>query len=93
MQCVNEARDRARQVEERLAREERALEEREEAYGKVLIQLGQDTAISQEHSRLVARQRERVADLRKVQYFHLHSCATSVHLLIYVNVDVNFKRV
>ena len=66
MRCVEVARERRREVEERLAREERVLEEREEAYRKLLVQLGQDTAISEEHSRLVARQRQRVADLRKV---------------------------
>ena len=69
------ARDKARQVEEKLAREERVLGEREEAYGKLLVQLGQDTAISQEHNRLVARQRQRVVDLRKV-YVQVHVKAT-----------------
>ena len=66
MECVEKARERAGVVEERLVREERVLEERDEAYRKVLVQLGQDTAISEEQSRLVARQRHRVSDLRKV---------------------------
>lgn len=67
MECVEGARVRGQEMEERLGREERVLEEREEAYRKVLVQLGQDTAISEEQSRLVARQRHRVTDLRKVQ--------------------------
>lgn len=66
MQCVSNAREKTHQVNERLSREERVLEEKEEAYSKVLIQLGQDTAISQEHSRLVARQKQRVTELKKV---------------------------
>lgn len=67
------AEDRVRQVEERLVREERVLDEREEAYGKLLVQLGQDTAISQEHSRLVARQRQRVRHLKEVRECARHS--------------------
>ena len=63
---MERARERGQEVEDRLAREERVLDEREVAYGKLLTQLGQDTAISEEHSRLVARQRQRVTDLRKV---------------------------
>ena len=66
IQCVNRAQDKARQMEEKLGREERVLEEREEAYSKMLIQLGQDTAIAQEHSRLVTRQKQRVNELRNV---------------------------
>lgn len=74
MECVNGARNRAQQMEEKLVREERVLEEREEAYEKLLVQLGQDTAISQEHSRLVARQRERVRHLKEVG-----ACVTCIH--------------
>ena len=67
MECVNGAKERACLIEERLGREERVLEEKEEAYSKLLVQLGQDMAISQEHGRLVARQRERIGHLRKVR--------------------------
>ena len=70
MRCVSGARDRVQQIEERLGRERRVLEEREEAYTKLLVQLGQDTAISQEHSRLMARQEQRVRHLRKVCGMH-----------------------
>ena len=66
MECVEKAREKGGEVEEKLVREERVLEERDEAYRKVLVQLGQDTAISEEQRRLVARQRHRVSDLRKV---------------------------
>ena len=66
MQCVSGARDRVQQIEERLGRERRVLEEREEAYAKLLVQLGQDTAISQEHSRLVTKQEQRVRHLKEV---------------------------
>lgn len=82
---MNGARNRARQMEEKLVREERVLEEREEAYEKLLVQLGQDTAISQEHSRLVARQRERVRHLKEVGtcicYMYIHFL-TSLKLLL-----------
>ena len=60
------ARDRVQQIEERLGRERRVLEERVEAYTKLLVQLGQDTAISQEHSRLLTRQEQRVRRLKEV---------------------------
>ena len=75
MECVSGAKERAGQVEERLVREERVLEEREEAYGKLLVQLGQDTAISQEHGRLVARQRERVSHLKEVGTYCTYKCS------------------
>ena len=66
MACVQRARDRVRQLEDRLVREGRALEERREAYSKLLVQLGQDTAISQEHDRLITKQNRRITHLHKV---------------------------
>lgn len=68
MKCVERARERSRELEEKQAREERVLEEREDAYKKVLVQLGQDTAISEEQSRLVTRQTQRVSELQKVHF-------------------------
>ena len=43
------------------------LREKGEACTKLLVQIGQDTAISCQHSKLVAKQKERIAHLKKVQ--------------------------
>lgn len=53
-------------LEERIRRETIVLGEKSEACIKLLVQIGQDTAISSQHSKLVAKQKERIAHLKKV---------------------------
>ena len=65
--------------------EERVLEEREEAYSKLLVQLGQDMAISQEHGKLLARQRDTIQHLREVYiYMYTSYCPTYNVYAMYV---------
>ena len=66
VECVRTAQTRARGLEERVGKEEIILTEKSEACAKLLVQIGQDTAIMKQHSRLLGRQKERIAHLKKV---------------------------
>ena len=63
---MRQARERAEALERKVGRERVVLGEKSEACEQLLVQVGQDTAISQEHSKLAAKQRSRIAHLRKV---------------------------
>ena len=67
LQCVCEAGDRVRGLRERVEREGVVLGERSEACDKLRTQIGQDTAILKEHNKLLAKQRQRIAHLKKVR--------------------------
>ena len=66
LKCVRQARERAEALERKVGRERVVLGEKSEACEQLLVQVGQDTAISQEHSKLAAKQRSKIAHLRKV---------------------------
>ena len=66
LKCVRQARERAEALERKVGRERVVLEEKCEVCEQLLVQVGQDTAISQEHSKLASKQRSRIAHLRKV---------------------------
>lgn len=67
LNCLEQAMRKADSLRERIQREEVVLGEKGEACIKLLVQIGQDTAISCQHSKLVAKQKERIAHLKKVQ--------------------------
>ena len=54
-------------LQERIKREEVVLTEKSEACLKLLVQIGQDTAILKQHSQLLAKQKDRIAHLKKVK--------------------------
>ncbi len=66
MVTVRQARSQAASLEERIVKEEVILTEKREACLKLLTQVGQDTAILEQHTRLLTKQRERIAHLKKV---------------------------
>ena len=66
LSCHTHAVEKASCLEERIHRETVVLGEKSEACIKLLVQIGQDTAISSQHSKLVAKQKERIAHLMKV---------------------------
>ena len=69
--------EKASSLQERISRETVVLGEKSEACIKLLVQIGQDTAISSQHSKLVAKQKERIAHLKKVGNSNpriLHHC-------------------
>lgn len=70
LDCLYFAMDRANSLRERIQHEEVVLGEKREACVKLLTQIGQDTAISRQHSRLVVKQREKILHLEKVRYPH-----------------------
>ena len=65
--CVSTASARAKTLQERIKREEVVLTEKSEACLKLLVQIGQDTAILKQHSQLLAKQKDRIAHLKKVK--------------------------
>lgn len=66
LNCLEHAMKKASCLQEKIKREEVVLGEKGEACIKLLVQIGQDTAISCQHSKLVAKQKERIAHLKKV---------------------------
>lgn len=66
LRCFSHAMEQVSSLQERTRRETVVLGEKSEACNKLLIQIGQDTAISCQHSKLVAKQKERIAHLKKV---------------------------
>ena len=65
---VRQAREKGEALERKVGKERVVLGEKSEACEQLLVQVGQDTAISQEHSKLAAKQRSRIAHLRRVSY-------------------------
>ena len=65
---VRQAREKGEALECKVGKERVVLGEKSEACEQLLVQVGQDTAISQEHSKLAAKQRSRIAHLRRVSY-------------------------
>lgn len=66
LRCLDRATERVCVLGDRIRREEVVLREKGEACDKLLVQIGQDTTISLQHRKLVAKQRERIAHLKKV---------------------------
>ncbi len=64
--CLHRATERVASLREKIKREEVVLTEKKEACIKLLTQIGQDTAISRQHSKLVTKERERIVHLKKV---------------------------
>ena len=77
LSCIERATSRINVLQERIKRESIVLEEKSEACVKLLVQIGQDTAISHEHNKLVKKQRERITHLKKVvpDFEHAYSMA------------------
>ncbi len=63
---VSTAQAQAVALEERIGKEEVILSEKKGASLKLLVLIGQDTAILKQHSRLLSKQRERISHLKKV---------------------------
>lgn len=84
MVTVSRARTQAATLEERIIKEEVVLTEKKEACLKLLTQVGQDTAILEQHSRLLTKQRERISHLRKVR-----SIRNRIVRLQLENVDID----
>ena len=57
LRCFSHATEQVSSLQERIRRETVVLGEKSEACNKLLIQIGQDTAISCQHSKLVAKQK------------------------------------
>ncbi len=66
LSCLEQAMERVSSLEEKMRRETTVLGEKGEACMKLLVQIGQDTAISGQHSKLVSKQKERISHLKKV---------------------------
>ena len=66
LSCLEEAMKKAGCLQDKIKREGVVLGEKSEACTKLLVQIGQDTAISCQHSKLVAKQKERITHLKKV---------------------------
>ena len=66
LSCVERASSQVSALQDKIKRESVILEEKRDACVKLLVQIGQDTAISHQHNKLVTRQRERIAHLKKV---------------------------
>ena len=75
--CIERATSRIAVLQERIKRESIVLDEKCEACVKLLVQIGQDTAISHQHNKLVSKQRERIVHLKKVipEFEHAYSIA------------------
>ena len=69
LSCLQLATEKVSCLIERVRREEVVLAEKSEACIKLLVQIGQDTAISCQHNKLVTKQRERIAHLKKVSCY------------------------
>ena len=63
---VQKATSKISTLQERIKRESVVLDEKSKACVKLLVQIGQDTAISQQHNKLVTKQRDRISHLKKV---------------------------
>lgn len=72
LECVRRAMERGEALQQRVGRERVVLSEKCEACERLLVQVAQDTAISREHNKLVAKQRGRIAHLRKVSSTDVH---------------------
>ena len=66
LDCLVFAKERASKLCDRIQHEKVILGEKSEACVKLLNLIGQDTAISTQHSRLVVKQKERISHLKKV---------------------------
>ena len=64
--CIEKATTKIATLQERIKRESVVLDEKRQACVKLLVQIGQDTTISHQHNKLVAKQRERIIHLKKV---------------------------
>ena len=64
--CIEKATNKITPLQERIKRESIVLDEKSQACVKLLVQIGQDTAISHQHNKLVTKQRERITHLKKV---------------------------
>ena len=64
--CIEKATNKITTLQERIKRESIVLDEKSQACVKLLVQIGQDTAISHQHNKLVTKQRERIIHLKKV---------------------------
>ena len=75
--CIEKATSRINVLQERVKRESVVLDEKCEACVKLLVQIGQDTAISHQHTKLVTKQKERITHLKKVipDFEHAYSIA------------------
>lgn len=67
LSCLSSAMERASKLHDRIQHEKVILGEKSEACVKLLNLIGQDTAISRQHSRLVVKQKERISYLKKVR--------------------------
>jgi len=93
LECVSVAEGQYNNLVERVGREETLLGEKTEACLKLLVQIGQDTAILKQHSRLLTKQKERITHLRKVyqplsfRFTHckVHECMIHIHLILCKN--------
>ena len=72
--CIEQATNKITTLQEKIKRESIVLDEKCRACIKLLVQIGQDTAISHQHNKLVTKQRERIVHLKKV--------TTAVHCLL-----------
>ena len=73
--CIEKATSKITTLQERIKRESIVLDEKCQACVKLLVQIGQDTAISHQHNKLVTKQRERIVHLKKVDDTTLYLCA------------------
>ena len=66
LESYSSASERVASLHERQQRGEQLLGENEEACVKLITQIGQDTAISHQHSGLVVKQKDKIRHLNKV---------------------------
>ncbi|KAL5499629.1 hypothetical protein EMCRGX_G011081 [Ephydatia muelleri] len=91
LECVGTAIAKVGSLEERVNREKMVLEEKSTACAKLLSQIGQDTAILKEHTKLLERQMTRIAHLNKVvpEYEHaLELASEEIRLMVGQNQDL-----
>ena len=79
---VRQAREKVEALERKVGKERVVLGEKSEACEQLLVQVGQDTAISQEHSKLAAKQRSRITHLRRVSCSEFHYRNTHAQLCL-----------
>ena len=79
---VRQAREKVEALERKVGKERVVLGEKSEACEQLLVQVGQDTAISQEHSKLAAKQRSRITHLQRVSCSEFHYRNTHAQLCL-----------
>lgn len=80
LECVSIASDRVEALQDKITKEQVIYTEKKEACSKLLIQIGQDTAILKQHSQLLSKQGGRVTHLKKVSRFSFNMLYSRVCL-------------